>query len=609
MLCKNCGSQINDGLKFCPNCGKAIESDNVIQSTSVSNGVTPDIFNSVNNNVSNSEPVPPVGASPVNEPVAPVPPVGASPVSEPVAPVPPVGASPVNEQVAPVPPVGASPVNEPVAPVPPVGASPVPDFNNPVPNFPEPESATKDVEPSVKKKKSGGGKIIIILLLLILIGAGVGVYFYLFKNDKMIVSNVINNVYKELDKIVVESPTLDYNKDTLSVDGDLTINTNIPEFDVLNSEKLSYSYGLDFQNKKLYSGVSLSEDDVKLFDLMFYILNDKSYILFKNINRLVRIDADLDTFDTDEVEKIDISKDDVRYVIKTYKDIIIESIDKNDLVKSSKTISLSGKDVNVNSLSYTLDKNNYEKFVTSIIDNSLNNNKLLEILAKMSNTEVSEIKKSLEDSKSSSSFDDFDSKIVFDIFTKGFTNTYVGMDINFDDEMIVQIRDNGNDTNVIVLFEGYTLNLVIKNSNYDSYDIDFEFKYEEKGVNGNISTSSNRISDNKIENSFSFKLNNSNNKNFNITTKYVQVIGENIEGIDVSDAVDIDSLTNEDMEEILSKFIDSKLYELIGSFYGDLNTNNEENYLDYDSFYSENYDSYDFNNDVWLRQSHFLALS
>ena len=604
MLCKKCGSQINDGLKVCPFCGTSIENDNVVSgvgSAPVQNNSALDIFSSSPASSSTSESATPVNPAPsVSEPVVPVNPSPS--VSEPVAPVNP--APSVNGPVAPVNPMpdlvdnvveegsGINPesvqnnVNSTPAPKP-----VVPIITEPIKN--------ETTDSHTERKKSGGGKVVVvILLLLILCGAGVAAYFYLFNNEKMVVSTFVNNVYKKLDKAIVDSPVLDYGKDTVKLDGDLSINTNISGFETLNSEKFSYSYGLDFANKKAYVGGSIAEDDVKIIDAVIYALNDSNYILFKgDTNRLLKIDGNGFSIDVKELEKVNVSKDDMRYILKAYKNIIIESIDKEDLVKSEKNISLSGKDIKVNALTYTLDKSTYKKFVISFIDNTLKDEKLLDILSKMTDSEVADIKKDLEDSKNSSSLDQFDSKVVFDIYTKGVTNTFVGFDVNFEDSTNIQVRDNGNDTNVTINYSGNSFNFVIKSSSDYSYDIDYEFKSGDQVINGNVTTTYNKVSDKKYEFGIVLKVN-YDNQSFTLNTNYVQSIGEEISGIDVSTAIDADSLTEEETQEIFAKFKNSKLYNMVGSLMQDLMGNIEQKSDFYDDYY------YDFGENESMIQTY-----
>ena len=120
MFCRNCGKQLNDGQRFCPNCGQPQQAA--------------------------PAPVQPVAPAPV-QPVAPAPvqPVAPAPV-QPVAPAPvqPVAPAPVQPVApAPVQPVAPAPV-QPVAPTPvqPVAPAPVqPEATAPV----QPEATAEPV--------------------------------------------------------------------------------------------------------------------------------------------------------------------------------------------------------------------------------------------------------------------------------------------------------------------------------------------------------------------------------------------------------------------------------------------------------------------------------
>ena len=101
-------------------------------------------------------------------------------------------------------------------------------------------------------EKKGSKKKFILPIIILLVIAGVcGFIFFYMKNPKRIITSVINNAYDKFDGLLTSSDSFDYENNTILVNGNLSIDTDIPDLMDLNSENLSYSFGMDYYNKKM----------------------------------------------------------------------------------------------------------------------------------------------------------------------------------------------------------------------------------------------------------------------------------------------------------------------------------------------------------------------
>jgi hypothetical protein len=329
-------------------------------------------------------------------------------------------------------------------------------------------------------------------------------------------------------------------------------------------------------------GASLEENGLKIIDAAMYLLDNNAYISLKDdFDKLIKIEG-VDLGEVFSSTSSTLSESDIKYLVKAYKDILIDSLDMNDFVKSSATITLNGKDTKVNKLTYDMTSERATKLVNNIIDGTLKDSKLLDILSKATGSSVDELKSELSSSKITDNSSSTE-VITFDIYTKGFNNEFVGMDI----QGIIEIRKNDDNLTIEAGIGTEKISLVIKSMSDDSCVIELNSNITGAEFSGSLSITSREISSNVYEGSVIFSLNYE-GSTLNITSNFKEQLGVDIANVDVSNAVNYENLTDEDMnkisEKILSKIEDSKLYQLIENL--SFNSNYDYNY-DYD------FDDYD----------------
>lgn len=513
--------------------------------------------------------------------------------------------SAVEEVVQPEP-IQPTPVQpEPIQPVEPTPVQPIPPIDQPTlePLGMQPNYANQNNYDEDKPKKKKALPIIIILLVLAL--AGGLVYYYMNRPGK-VVEGVINTAFDKIEEVVTTKTFDELKKNTILLNGKVTLNTNIKEFEMLNGETIEYIAGMDYQNKKMELGLNLQEEGQKIVDVAGYIFDKEMFVSLKDLySNLIKID-DFEGFDFDELFNSNGTEEDIKYILEAYNRILIKSINTNDFKKSTVKITLDGKETSVNKLSYELDSKKLEKIAKNVNKNILKDEKLLETLAKLSKTDVETIKAAFEEADTSeASLGEV--KILFDIYTKKALNEFVGMDIKVEDAITVELRKGKTTETFNITSPFLNVSFVTKETEANTYNTEYKISYGAEEITGNITMYEKELDKNKTEGLLKFDVNYK-NQFFGLTMSYTQEKGADIANVDKTKFKSAGEITEEEKQEISTKLLEkisgSKLYKFIEEYAQSMSTpsyNYNTPSFDYDDvdyddlFNDDDYDSL-FNN-------------
>jgi len=409
-----------------------------------------------------------------------------------------------------------------------------------------------------------GNKIIpIAAVVLVVVALFAGGFYYYFNRTDKIVTNVINKAFNKINDSIDEIENFDYNKDTALVNGSLKIDTNIDGLEDLKNEKFDYTFGMDYKNRKLELGAALTENETKIIDALLYFINDKAYVSLKDdYKKIINIDDEIFNFDDIfKIENVNFDKDDLNYITKEFKKILIDSIEMKKLTKSSSNIKLNGKSTKVTKISYNLNEKNTKKFIENIIDNILDNDELIKKLSKISDMSVSNIEDTLKDAKN----EDIEAIGTLNLYTKGFTNEFAKLEL-INNNAEFGIINNNDNTVIYVKDNDANLEITVNENTKNKLSIDYLYKESNAKVDGTIKITNKEISESKNEGSIELSVNYDKYK-VNLELDYKSEIGASIANFDETNTVKLSEMTPTEIDnlyaKLFNKLIKSNMYEII----------------------------------------------
>ena len=410
------------------------------------------------------------------------------------------------------------------------------------------------------KKKKHILPIIIILLVVALVGAGVWYYLHINKTETIITS-ITNTVFDKFTSNIEEVKKFDITEKSILVNADMSLKTDIQSLKDLNSLKLNFTYGMDYKNKEIQTGLQINEDNKKLIDALAYVLNDNIYVLLKddypNIINIGKTNIS-DLFNTSNI-----SIDDIKYIIDKYKDIFLKSLNMDDFIKSDDKITLNGSEVSVKKLTYVFDQDKYKKLINNMMDLASKDNELINKLAKVSGTDASSIENSLKNSNISDSTSIYINPVTFNIYIKGLKPELVGIDIV--DSLEMRINDDVTTIKTKILNEDA---LITIKEDKDVIKADLQTKIDNKDLKITMDITSNKTDDNNYSGILKL-VGIYDNQNMEFDINYKLTIGAKISDIDISKAKTMNTISQEELNNIEQKIgmrlYDSKIFKMIES--------------------------------------------
>ena len=378
--------------------------------------------------------------------------------------------------------------------------------------------------------------ISVVVLLIVLVGGYFG-YKKFYKSPDAILTDYINAVFDESKKVINDKilNNLDNTDNDILVNGSLSFDTNasLDDYEELKDYSLLFNMGLSPKSKLLNLKLDLLKESKNFLSGSLIMQNNH---LYAKVPSILSRTIDLGTNELDEmmnVSNASFTKDDINTVIDGTKEVILNSIKKEDVKKESTKV----HDEKLNLITYNINKENQILLLNNMKNYIENNSDYEESLSNLTGNSKSELLDSMEDQ-----IDDYDSEdVTISLYTKGINNSFKELDIKSTTDSFINITFNDN-----------TYTFTMPNLVMTMKDNVVNVKYTDEDTNVTYEMNLTTLADN--ENKIDLVIPYEDNAyNIHVTLK---VSNEELKKENISNASTIDSLSVTEIEDAYQKFYD-----------------------------------------------------
>lgn len=412
------------------------------------------------------------------------------------------------------------------------------------------------------KRKNNIPIIILIVLIVVLIGV-VSVYKFLLSNPKAVFDNVIDGSINKISSYVQG-----FSKDHKTIKGSSQMDFEIvptdeeykPMFDFFNNIDLNYDYEFDFNNKIINTNINTKYKNKDLLKINASVDNDTLYAkLADYMNQFISIKDEkiAEIFNTN----YDYTND-VITVMNSLGNATKKALSEENIKQEKTTVTINGKNENVTKNYISFDTNKMSKFINKIENTLINDDKFIKALTKLCNIDENELKNMLKNSMDNGNNDGIEdnSPILFTIslYTKGTKLAGFEFDYMYNNESVFDFQ---------LLNENDIYYFAIKESNQEFVKGNVKITNTSNTLNQEYNIDIPEVAKIKITNNNSFEYDTTINK------------------LDVSNSKDINSLTEEEQNEIMNKIMqNSTITEFLNDYDKIMNSIlPSDNYQEYNS--------------------------
>lgn len=442
------------------------------------------------------------------------------------------------------------------------------------------------MEDNFEKKKSNTFLKVLLPIILIIAVVGAGAYFLLNKSNIKPVNAFKNVVEKAFTALEVKEDAKTASAKielTASLDSD---NLNVRAIkQYVEAAKITLNGEADLNKQIMKYNALVDFDKDTLVNADFILQNGKIYAYAKDFfSKYVEIDSeDLDmeemTVMIEEMFKISnkISKKETNKLLKDIENEVLKFLDEQEYETSKEEIKVGNDTVKATKASLKLNEKQLAKLMTNVLTVVKNSEYIKELIS----TDEIDFEEQIEDAiEELKDVDTDDMTIKISLYTTGVAGEIVKAEVvaKEEEEEVITInyeKESKEKASVVFEAEGTELKLEInkKDKNTTAYTLVLpeelegmkitvehtkEGQYKGKIVL-TVKVPSEILAGYNIDDDVTAKLNVVYDASYNV----------NVEETNVENSIKINDFTEQDQQELLTNFQNSKLYSLISTFMGE----------------------------------------
>ena len=431
----------------------------------------------------------------------------------------------------------------------------------------------------------------IVGILLLGVSGFTAYYFIVLNTPQKIFERSVNFVATKASSMINKKSLVDTSQ------GKYSVNAKI-DYDDGNTMFSNYDYELEFDidenSKKIYADIGALKDDNKVISAN--ILAD-SQNLYANIPELYSKTISLgSTAEFWEMyENINKTpKEDYVYLLTFFKDSFLKSLTKKDYTSQNVTIKVNNKDEKVKKSTLLLTKERQKEIIDNVINDIANDSKAKELLATLMEVEEDKLIDSLKENNSNYEGENFELCIYTKLLTNQlirinaydekkqelfkldiYDNTYnfyiysYSSDIWNEDKVtkstqsIIVKKESKNKYNITFFDESNEIATITVNE-YTTTKIDLDYviklnpQNKDEVIKGKYTSTTTQKDRNSANIKTYLEINYKDNQ-FKINIDVTQKNTVNIKNVDTKNVININDLTESDMNQIENNFMNNDL--------------------------------------------------
>ena len=402
------------------------------------------------------------------------------------------------------------------------------------------EQVNEDFNVKKPKKK---GLIISLIIIAVIIIALLLVYFLVFAKPQFIFNSAIDKLF------AIEEETNDSVKINSKVKVSMETEDTSMQEQLSELEKYTFNLNtqLDIKEKDAAFGLGLEYDNEEVVNANIYYNNEQLYAYLNGLfDKYIQIDMPQEAKDSLKTafESFDIS-DEQREKNKKAIEIIRDELknqikEEGTFEKEKVTVDLNDKETKVNKSMLVLTEKDLLNVLANMCGNLADNDEFIDCFEESPKDALNQISDELKNTETESK-----NEVTISIYTKGLLNKFVGAEIE------INVAEADQKVTITILQEEkeiYSFNVEMKASSAKvdlvkgkiETQIETDNKEEQKGKT-TLTMEIAEVGTAKIEVDYSAEFN------------------KGIDGVDLNNVVNMNSLTEQDMQGIMEKLMERPL--------------------------------------------------